>query len=84
MQEYSILAGRAIADIFSRPSYWADIFTQMDSIGVGSLPIIILSGFFTGCVLALQSVTALTGVRRRQHDRLAGLALHGEGAWARC
>ena len=59
VQEYSILAGRAIADIFSRPRYWADIFTQMDSIGVGSLPIIIMSGFFTGCVLALQSVTAL-------------------------
>ena len=59
VQEYSILAGRAIADIFSRPLYWDDIFTQMDSIGVGSMPIIILSGFFTGCVLALQSVTAL-------------------------
>jgi len=59
VQEYSILSGRAIADIFTRPRYWADIFTQMDSIGVGSLPIIILSGFFTGCVLALQSVTAL-------------------------
>ena len=52
VQEYSILAGRAIADIFSRPRYWADIFTQMDSIGVGSMPIIIMSGFFTGCVLA--------------------------------
>jgi phospholipid/cholesterol/gamma-HCH transport system permease protein len=59
VQEYSLLAGRAISDIFSRPRYWADIFTQMDSIGVGSMPIIILSGFFTGCVLALQSVTAL-------------------------
>jgi phospholipid/cholesterol/gamma-HCH transport system permease protein len=31
----------------------------MDSIGVGSLPIVVLTGFFTGCVLALQSVTAL-------------------------
>src|ERR1039458_8649689 len=59
VQEYSILAGRAIGNIFSRPRYWADIFTQMDSIGVGSMPIIILTGFFTGCVLALQSVTAL-------------------------
>jgi phospholipid/cholesterol/gamma-HCH transport system permease protein len=59
VQDYSILAGTAIADIFSRPRYWADIFTQMDSIGVGSMPIIILTGFFTGCVLALQSVTAL-------------------------
>ncbi|MDP9038886.1 MAG: ABC transporter permease [Acidobacteriota bacterium] len=59
VQDYSVLCGTAVADIFSRPRYWADIFTQMDSIGVGSLPIVILTGFFTGCVLALQSVTAL-------------------------
>jgi phospholipid/cholesterol/gamma-HCH transport system permease protein len=59
IQDYSILCGTAVADLFSRPRYWADIFTQMDSIGVGSMPIIILTGFFTGCVLALQSVTAL-------------------------
>jgi phospholipid/cholesterol/gamma-HCH transport system permease protein len=59
IQEYSLLAGRAVANMFSPPIYWADIFTQMDSIGVGSLPIVILTGFFTGCVLALQSETAL-------------------------
>src|SRR5438270_7819331 len=59
LQDYSILCWTAIADLFSAPRYWADIFTQMDSIGVGSMPIIILTGFFTGCVLALQSVTAL-------------------------
>jgi phospholipid/cholesterol/gamma-HCH transport system permease protein len=59
VQEYSVLAGRAVANLFSGPRYWADIFTQMDSIGVGSLPIVILTGFFTGCVLALQSETAL-------------------------
>ena len=59
LQDYSILCGTAIADIFTRPHYWDDIYTQCDSIGVGSLPIIVLTGFFTGCVLALQSVTAL-------------------------
>ncbi|GAC1424538.1 MAG: ABC transporter permease [Acidobacteriaceae bacterium] len=59
VQDYSVLCGTAIADVFSAPRYWSDIFTQMDSIGVGSLPIVILTGFFTGCVLALQSVTAL-------------------------
>ncbi len=59
VQEYSLLAGRAVGNMFSGPRYWADIFTQMDSIGVGSLPIVILTGFFTGCVLALQSETAL-------------------------
>ncbi|NYF79866.1 MlaE family ABC transporter permease [Granulicella arctica] len=59
VQGYSLLAGRAIANIFSGPRYWADIYTQMDAIGVGSLPIVVLTGFFTGCVLALQSATAL-------------------------
>lgn len=59
LQEYSVLCGAAIADIFTPPLYWSDIFTQMDSIGVGSMPIIVLTGFFTGCVLALQSATAL-------------------------
>src|SRR5271163_1101070 len=59
IQEYSILCWRAIANLFSSPRYWADIYTQMDSIGVGSMPIIVLTGFFTGCVLALQSATSL-------------------------
>ena len=58
-QAYSVLASRAVANLFSGPRYWADIFTQMDSIGVGSLPIVVLTGFFTGCVLALQSATSL-------------------------
>jgi phospholipid/cholesterol/gamma-HCH transport system permease protein len=59
LQGYAILAGRSVGNLFSSPRYWADIFTQMDSIGIGSLPIVILSGFFTGCVLALQSETSL-------------------------
>src|ERR1700712_2222782 len=59
LQDYSLLSGRAIANLFSRPRYWADIYTQMDAIGVGSFPIVVLTGFFTGCVLALQSAVAL-------------------------
>lgn len=59
IQDYAILSWHAIANIFSGPRYWADIFTQMDSIGVGSMPIVVLTGFFTGCVLALQSATSL-------------------------
>jgi phospholipid/cholesterol/gamma-HCH transport system permease protein len=59
IQDYSVLAGSAFANLFSAPIYWADIFTQMDSIGFGSLPIVVLTGFFTGCVLALQSATSL-------------------------
>lgn len=59
VQDYAILSWHAIINIFSGPRYWADIFTQMDSIGVGSMPIVVLTGFFTGCVLALQSATSL-------------------------
>ncbi|HZY62100.1 MAG TPA: ABC transporter permease [Edaphobacter sp.] len=59
IQDYALLSWHAILNIFSRPRYWADIFTQMDSIGFGSLPIVVLTGFFTGCVLALQSATSL-------------------------
>ena len=59
IQDYSILTGRSVVNIFTGPHYWDDVFTQMDSIGVGSMPIVILTGFFTGCVLALQSASSL-------------------------
>jgi phospholipid/cholesterol/gamma-HCH transport system permease protein len=59
VQDYAVLSGRAIGNIFQRPHYFADLFTQADSIGIGSLPIVILTGFFTGGVLALQSASSL-------------------------
>ncbi len=59
IQEFFLLAGKAIANIFRRPFYWSDLFIQMDIIGVGSLPIVILTGFFSGAVMALQMSKAL-------------------------
>jgi phospholipid/cholesterol/gamma-HCH transport system permease protein len=59
IQEFYILAGAAVRNIFRRPHYSDDIFIQMDSIGVGSLPIVIMIGFFSGAVLALQMARAL-------------------------
>src|ERR1700687_3096011 len=59
VQEYSFLSWRAFANLFSQPRYVGDIVQQMDVIGVGSLPIVILTGFFTGAVLALQSANSL-------------------------
>ena len=59
VQEYSLLTWRAISALGSQPRYIADTFTQMDYVGFGSLPIVILTGFFTGCVLTLQSATSL-------------------------
>ncbi len=59
LQNYAILSARAFGNLFRRPLYLADIFTQADSIGVGSVPIVLLTGFFTGGVLALQSSSSL-------------------------
>jgi phospholipid/cholesterol/gamma-HCH transport system permease protein len=59
IQSYALLAGRAIANLFTRPIYGREIILQMDRIGVGSLTIVLLTGFFTGAVLAIQSEGAL-------------------------
>ena len=59
VQEYSLLAARSIANLFRKPFYMADVMQQADLIGVGSLPIVILTGSFTGAVLALQTSTTL-------------------------
>ena len=59
VQDYSILAGRSLSNLFAKPRYIADTLLQADSIGVGSLPIVILTGFFTGAVLALQTSATL-------------------------
>ena len=69
VQDYSVLAWKSIVDIFSPPFYFRDLLDQMDVIGVGSLPIIVLTGFFIGAILVLQTAaqfarfgtTALTG-----------------------
>jgi len=59
VQGYFALAGRAIGFIFVRPFYAQDFVQQMDKIGVKSLGIVLLTGFFTGMVLALQSSVQL-------------------------
>jgi len=59
VQDYSLLAGRSLSNLLSQPRYYADTLLQADSIGVGSLPIVVLIGFFTGAVLALQTASTL-------------------------
>ena len=69
VQDWSLMAWRAIANIPFGPHYFQDTLAQMDDIGVGSLPIVLLSGFFIGAVMVLQTgaqftrfgQTALTG-----------------------
>ena len=59
VQEFALLTVQALLNIFRSPRYLKDMFIQMDMIGVGSVVIVILTGFFTGGVLALQSASSL-------------------------
>ena len=70
VQEYSLLAFRSLANIFRHPRYVADAVQQCDFIGVGSLPITMLTGFFTGIVLALNYSPSL--------QRFGALSLTGQ------
>src|SRR4051812_18999647 len=70
VQDYSVLSARSLTNVFRKPRYIADTLVQMDLIGVGSLPIVVLTGFFTGAVLALQGSNTL--------DRFGSLSLIGQ------
>jgi phospholipid/cholesterol/gamma-HCH transport system permease protein len=55
VQEYVRLCWAALRASVTRPFYFRDIVEQFEAIGVGSLTVVVLTGFFTGAVLALQS-----------------------------
>jgi phospholipid/cholesterol/gamma-HCH transport system permease protein len=59
VQDYASIAVRSITTLFSAPRYLADTTQQADLIGWGSLPIIALTGFFTGAALAQNSGSTL-------------------------
>ena len=60
VQDFTFLLTASFWNLFSSPRYIADTLIQMDVIGVGSLPIVLLTGFFTGGVLALQTYRTLS------------------------
>jgi phospholipid/cholesterol/gamma-HCH transport system permease protein len=55
LQEYLRMVGKAARACVTRPFYYRDIVEQFDIIGVGSMTVVLLTGMFTGMVLALQS-----------------------------
>jgi len=70
VQEYTLLAARSIANFFRRPLYMGDMLQQADLIGVGSLPIVVLTGVSIGALLALNSASTL--------QRFGGITLIGQ------
>lgn len=55
VQEYFVLLGKMARGLVTRPFYARDVVEQFDAIGAGSLTVVLLTGVFTGMVLALQS-----------------------------
>jgi phospholipid/cholesterol/gamma-HCH transport system permease protein len=66
VQEYLRLLGRVARGVVTRPFYFRDTIEQFDAIGVGSLSVVLLTGLFTGMVLALQSGLTLDRFGSRQ------------------
>ena len=54
VQEYVRLVMATFHAIVTRPRYMHDIVEQFDAIGVGSLTVVLLTGFFTGAALSSQ------------------------------
>lgn len=53
--DISMFYARFVRQIFSRPFYFRLFLKQCEVVGVNSLPIVLLTSFFTGAVLALQT-----------------------------
>ncbi|HVZ17252.1 MAG TPA: ABC transporter permease [Terriglobales bacterium] len=70
VQDYSLLSAQSIANIFRRPRYLNETLMQADVMGVGSLPVVIMTGFSIGASLALQSSNTL--------QRFGSLSLTGQ------
>lgn len=59
VQEYSLLAGESVANVFRHPRYFGDMLVQANLVGWGSLPIVILTSVSIGASLALQTSSSL-------------------------
>src|SRR6202041_3307035 len=70
VQNYTVLSAQSVANFFRRPLYMADMVQQADLIGVGSLPIVVLTGLSVGALLALNSASTL--------QRFGGVSLIGQ------
>lgn len=76
IQNYAILSASTLQALVQRPFYARDILQQLEAIGVGSLTIVLLTGVFTGGVLALNAAATLETFGMRAYiGRLVSLSM---------
>ena len=59
LQNFVVLSGRAYINLFRSPHYADDVVLQMDTIGVGSLTLVLLTSLSIGATFTLQMSRAL-------------------------
>ena len=59
VQELVRMLGKFGRALVTRPFYYRDIVEQFEAIGIGSMTVVVLTGLFTGMVLALQMGTTM-------------------------
>lgn len=59
VQSYVLLVAATLRSMVSPPYYRRDAILQFEAIGIGSLTVVALTGFFTGAALALQTGQSL-------------------------
>jgi phospholipid/cholesterol/gamma-HCH transport system permease protein len=67
VQDYVLLSAGGLRAMATPPRDTREILAQMDSLGVQSLSIVVLTGMFTGMVLALQSAASLDAFGARPY-----------------
>ena len=77
--EHSLMLADAVRWLFRRPFRLRLFLDQMEFVGVGSLPIIMLVGFFSGAVASQQAIAALEIFRQERYvGATVGLSLAQE------
>ena len=73
---FGVLCGKTFKSAFRRGFPFREVLVQIESVGVLSLAIVLITALFTGLVLALQTVEALTRFGAKPYTgSLVGLAL---------
>jgi phospholipid/cholesterol/gamma-HCH transport system permease protein len=76
LQEGTLLATRSLGGVWRGARYVSDAVRQMDAIGFGSASIVLLTGFFTGAVLCVQTYPSMKDFgAQNQTGQLVALAL---------
>jgi phospholipid/cholesterol/gamma-HCH transport system permease protein len=76
LQDFYLLAFRGVLGLVRKPLYLRDIFEQMDYVGWGSFPIVVLISLFIGMALSLQLAAELSALGFKMYiGKIVGVSI---------